>query len=294
MNSVRLKSFAKINLTLDVHLKRPDGYHDIESVMQTISLHDIITVEKVSSQEITVETDSESIPSGERNLAYRAAVLLREAGKLVSGVRIYIEKNIPAQAGLGGGSSNGAAVLVGLNRLYNLGLDTEELSSYAASIGSDAAFFMDGGTALAEGRGERLTQLPDAPEMHLVVVKPDVGVPTPWAYSELDSVPDRKPGKSTGFMIEAIKSGDIRRIADCMSNDFEQVVLPGYPEINDIKKRLLDLGAKSALLAGSGAAVFGVFEDNMQALEGSRHLQDLGQVFTTKTISKAEAADAWL
>lgn len=294
MESIVLKSYAKVNLTLDVFPPRPDGYHDIRSIMQTISLHDIITIHKAPHGTIEVSVNAPGVPPGEGNLAYKAAVLVQEAAGRNLGVQIRIQKSIPVQAGLGGGSSNAAATLVGLNRLFGLGLGQERLLQIAAELGSDVPFFIIGGTVLAEGRGEILTELNDAPSLALVVVKPDIGVPTASAYSALDAITDRQPGQATEAMLTALESGRIDKIAESISNDFEQVVFPEFPFIEEISEALIDEEAEAAALCGSGSAVFGIFDDENRATEVADKLKLFGKSFMALSIDRSEALVPWL
>ena len=254
---------AKINLTLDVGARRPDGYHDIRSLMQTIALHDTLTLTRtpeVPGITLTVSGDeAEGVPANESNLVHRAAVRLQKiaaARGLVpgdqSGLHVALTKRIPVQAGLGGGSSDAAAVLLGLNQLLGLGLSPARLAEVGAALGADVPFFLVGGLALAEGLGEQITPLPPlGPPWPLVVIKPPVGVSTAAAYAALDAEAGRQPGTATAVWL----SGD-RRVA----NDFEAVVLPAYPAVRAAYHLLSETAQTTEsfrpLLCGSGAALF--------------------------------------
>jgi len=253
MISLTCRAYAKINLTLDVGARRPDGYHDIRSVMQTIALHDILTVTgRPETPGVCLQVlgeEAEDVPADETNLVYRAAVLL--AGR-ESGLHIRLHKRIPSQAGLGGGSSDAAATLRAVNALFGLGLSLRHLSEIGAALGADVPFFLTGGTALVEGLGEIITPLPPlAPPWPLIIVKPPVGVSTSAAYTALDAAFDRVPGTAT----KAWLHGEQR-----LSNDFEAIALRDYPQIASVHAALHQTAESGEsfmpLLCGSGAAVF--------------------------------------
>ena len=244
---------AKINLTLDILGKRDDGYHEVEMIMQSIDLADIITLEEAKG--ITVETDLPELADDRTNLAYRAAELLRDTYGQGRGAKIRITKNIPLAAGLAGGSTDAGAVLLGLNDLWKLGRSMKELTALGARLGSDVPFCMIGGTMLATGRGEILTEVPTLGSMPLVLVKPPLGVSTAAAYGGYRA--DKAavhPRAST--MIDAIRSQDRERIYSAMGNVLETVTIPRHPEIADIKQALIEAGAEKAMMSGSGPTVF--------------------------------------
>lgn len=252
------KAYAKINLTLDVLHKRDDGYHDLRSVMQTVSLCDDVEIDVDTGKPWTLTSDTASIPSDERNLAWKAVrAFFDRLGREPDGVEIRIRKRIPSEAGLAGGSADAAAVLRALNRWAGFPLSTEALCALGAMIGSDVPFCVLGGTALAEGRGELLTKLPDAPKLYLAICKPPVAFATPALFRKLDSVAIRER-PDTEAMRRALESGDRERIAARLCNVFEQAV-SDYPQIEAIKRKLLANGALGAVMSGSGSAVFGVF-----------------------------------
>lgn len=262
-NKIQVRARAKINLTLDVLGKRPDGYHEVEMVMQSIELHDVITIEE-TGRGIEVTTDNPLLAGGESNIAYRAARLLVDTHCSGKGVRIHINKNIPLAAGLAGGSTDAAAVLKGLNLLCNLGLSPEELAVQGALIGSDVPFCVRGGTALARGRGEHLTDLPAAPEMWLVLVKPDLQVSTAEIYQNYDAGRvERRPG--TAAMIKALRDTDIRGIAENLGNVLESVTLNRYPVVLEVKRAMEEVGLRRPLMSGSGPTVFGIADDRKEA-----------------------------
>lgn len=251
-------SFAKLNYTLDVLSQRPDHFHNLASVMQCISLADVIVLTEADAPGIEITCTAPGIPADETNLAYRAAeAALRAAGRN-TGLHIELNKQIPSQAGLGGGSSNAAYTLRGVNELLGLNLDMATMSAIAADLGSDVPFFLTGGTAAVRGRGESVTPLPDGPPLWFVIVKPDAAVPTAWAYRKLDENPDRISARATHAMEEDLASGDVERIVSRMINDFEQVVYEEHMAIALAHDDLLMARARNARLCGSGAAVFGV------------------------------------
>jgi 4-diphosphocytidyl-2-C-methyl-D-erythritol kinase len=282
-----VRAYAKVNLTLDVLGKRSDGFHDIESVMQTISLHDTITLSVGGERGIRMTCDMPEIPTGESNLAYKAVSLFFEKQGVSTGLDIRIEKCIPPEAGFGGGSSDAAAVLRGLSWLLKRegvpkAFGTAELlklMDLAAQVGSDVPFFLVGGTALVRGRGEDVIPLPDIPTWWLVIVKPPFGVSTAWAYSRLDEVVREKQDVS-------------EFLPSLLHNDLELPAVEQHPEIAEIKEALLQVGAQGALMCGSGSAVFGLFEDESAACAAMKQLcEQAGDIFVAKTITRAEALE---
>ncbi len=263
MGRTELKAAAKINLTLDILGKRPDGYHEVEMVMQAIELHDVVAIEETAGG-IDVSTNHPGLPGGPANIAYRAALLIKEEYGIKSGIKINITKNIPLAAGLAGGSTDAAAVLKGLNSLWELGLSYEQLLARAAQIGSDVAFCIRGGTALARGRGEIIIPLPDGPELWLVLVKPPLEVSTAEIYRKYN--PARVTGRpDTQRMISAVKQGDQEAIAGSLANVLESVTLPEYPVVGLVRERLEKAGVQRALMSGSGPTVFGITHNRDQA-----------------------------
>lgn len=265
-NIIYKKAPAKINLTLDVTGKKPDGYHELCMVMQTIDIYDEISLEAVEDEGIIFTMDKElpdKIPP-EKNLVYKAAKLLFEKYKIDGGIKIHLTKNIPAAAGLAGGSSDCAATLEGINELYNLGLTIEELCDLGLTLGADVPFCIKKGTQLSEGIGEILTELPSLPPLFALLIKPDISVSTAYVYTHLDLLSlDYHP--DTDRMIDRIKKKDGAAIASLLSNVLETVTIPEYPVLNDLKKYLMDNGAIGSLMSGSGPTVFGLFQDEIQA-----------------------------
>lgn len=277
------RAYAKINLTLDVLGKRDDGYHDLRSVMQTVSLCDEITIAVDTGKPWMLTCDAAGIPCDERNLAWKAArVFFDRLGKAPDGVAIRIVKRIPSEAGLAGGSADAAAVLRALNRWAGDPFSEEELCAVGAEVGSDVPFCVLGGTALAEGRGERLTKLPAAPELDLVICKPPLAFSTPALFRRLDGVAiEERP--DTDAMRRAIENGDRERIALLLCNVFEQAVAD--PQIEEIKRALRSHGARGAIMTGSGSAVFGVFRSSECAKAACEALKcDYPQTFAAKTV----------
>jgi len=259
MTEVLEKAHAKINLTLDVLGKRPDGYHDLRSVMQTVSLCDDVAVAVNTGRPWRVSAGCPGVPDGAENLAWRAAEAFEaEAGAGLNGVDIRIVKRVPSQAGLGGGSADAAAVLRALNRLCGGRLDGEALRRAAARVGSDVPFCVRGGTALAEGRGERLTALPPMPDVWFVLAKPDFSASTPALFRRLDERGGRGRPR-TDEMLRALAAGDPAAIGAAMGNDFEAVLAQTHPALAALTAALRAHGALGACLTGSGSVAYGLF-----------------------------------
>ena len=259
MDKLELKARAKINLSLDVLNKRTDGYHEVKMIMQDVELHDNILLEKTEN-EISVYCNSPYVPSNSQNIAYKAAELIKSTFSLQNGVSINIKKNIPVAAGLAGGSSNAAAVFRGLNEMFNLGLSETELMSLGKKIGADVPYCIKGGTMLSEGIGEILTQLDRLPKTELLLVKPKIGVSTAWVYKNLN-LADIGSRPKTELLIKAISEKDIVYIASNMENVLENVTIPKYPIIDEIKRKMVEAGAVGSMMSGSGPTVFGIFKE---------------------------------
>lgn len=283
MDKMELKALGKINLGLDVLGKRPDGYHDVRMVMQTIYLYDQITITKRKEPGIGLSTNLFYLPVNENNLAYRAAKLLMDEFEIRSGVDIFLEKHIPVAAGMAGGSSNAAAVLYGINRMFDLGLSTEELMKRGVSLGADVPYCIMRGTVLAEGIGEILTPLPPMPRCQIVVAKPPVSVSTKMVYEKIDSRRIVEHPDIDGI-IEGLKEGDVTKIASRMGNVLEQVTVEEYPVIDKIKRLMNEGGAKGAMMSGSGPTVFGIFTEKSLAKKTALKIREAGlakQVYVT-------------
>lgn len=258
MNEVVVPSPAKVNLFLEVVRSRPDGYHDIETVMQLVDLCDQVHLRQVG-RGIRISVRGATLPTGRGNLAYRAALLLSERAGLRSGVHIHLEKCVPVAAGLGGGSSNAAAVLAGLRRLYGLDVSPEALQGLAAELGSDVPFFLSHGLALATGRGEALQPLRAWPPQWLVLANPGISISTAWAYREASS--KLTDWKGRGTIHRLIADGQLPWPPVWAFNRLEAVVLPHYPEIAALKALLHQGGGGPVLMSGSGASVFAIVPD---------------------------------
>jgi 4-diphosphocytidyl-2-C-methyl-D-erythritol kinase len=258
-------AWAKLNLGLKVGAKRPDGYHDIISVMQTVSLADKVELTPRRAG-VSLEVVGADLPTDDTNLAVQAAHLIQDKCGVPSGVHIKLTKHIPLAAGLAGGSADAAAVLYGMNVLWRLGLGSKELMELGAAIGSDVPFALLGGTGLAEGRGEIVSPLPPLPNCYLVLACPKVAVSTAWAYNELDCGRAYfSPPVDINSLVKALSLGDLALVAAGMANSFEPVVTTHFPVINDLKQALVAAGAKAALMSGSGPTVYGVFTELTEA-----------------------------
>ncbi len=271
MDKISIPAPAKINLILNVLDKRSDGYHELETIMHQISLIDIIHIE-LKEESITVESNSSLIPNGEDNLAWKASALFMAEAGIKAGVKIFIEKNIPVGAGLAGGSTDAAAVLLGLNSLFCLEFSTPFLEDMGAVIGSDVPFCLSRGTTLARGRGELLTSVAKGPRLNLVIVVPDFQISTAEVYSDY-KLENGYHLADTDAFIKAWENCDIISIASHLGNGLETVSTQKHVEINIIKDDLKRLGAVNALMSGSGPAVFGIFPDHNTALKATSILR---------------------
>lgn len=253
------RSYAKINLTLDVLNKRDDGYHNVEMIMQTVSLYDMVLVDKTAS-DISISTNLRFLPNNNKNIAYKAADEFFRYTGLNAGCKIMIHKNIPVAAGLAGGSGNAAAVLCSLDKLYNTGLSTKELEEIGVKLGADVPYCINGGTMLATGIGNVLTPLPKMPQCTILIVKPPISVSTGTIYEAIDNyeINNRPDNKS---MIEALKCGNISSIAEKLSNVMGTVTEEIHPIIRGIRKKMMLNGALGSVMSGSGPTVFGIFPD---------------------------------
>jgi len=259
MNSASLKAPAKINYLLDVIRKRPDNYHDLRMIMQRIALYDEIVITLSDLTGIRVHCGKDGVPNGTGNIAWKAADMLLSRAGYKPGIDITIQKNIPVAAGLGGGSSDAASVLMGLNGLLDLGLSDRDLMDMGLRLGADVPFFIFKKTALAEGIGERLTSVDGLPQAWLVLVNPNIHVSTAWVYKSLQLTKDKDLAKLPRF------SNRIDDICALLSNDLEEVTIRSFPLIRDIKNLLLEKGARGALMSGSGPTVFAVFDSEAEA-----------------------------
>lgn len=257
------KAPAKINLTLDVLYKRPDHFHEVEMVMTTVDLADYVGLRPLKKNEIVIKTSDAFIPNDQRNLAYQAAYILMERFKITSGVEIELHKQIPVAAGLAGGSTDAAATLRGLNRLWGLKLSLEELAEIGAEIGSDIPFCLHGGTALATGRGEVLQSLQTPPNCWVILAKPAISVSTGNIYGNLKL--DEMSHPNTQAMIEALETENYEQMCATLENVLETVTLPMHPEVNSLKHQMKKFGADAVLMSGSGPTVFGLVKTEEKA-----------------------------
>lgn len=271
MKTQKLKAMAKINLGLDVLRRREDGYHELRMIMQSVYLYDHIEMEWQRERAISVRTNLGYLPTGADNLVYKAAKLLMDEFGIENGVQINLKKYIPVAAGLAGGSSDAAAVLVGMNRMFELGLSQKELMERGVKIGADVPYCVLRGTALAEGIGEELTSLPDAPEAFVLLAKPPVHVSTAFVYGNLDAA-HLPSHPDIDAQIQAVRDGDLYRMAELMGNVLETVTIPAYPVIEEIKDCMKRCGALNAMMSGSGPTVFGLFDDREKAQAAYREL----------------------
>lgn len=263
MEQYDIKAYAKINLGLDVVQELPNGYHEVRMIMQTVGIYDELTLEKTDAG-IYLTTDSGELPTDENNLIYRAARLMQQTYQIEDGVRIHLRKTIPVAAGMAGGSTDAAATMKGMNNLFGLGLSVPELMELSVRIGADVPYCILGGTALAEGIGEKLTSLPAAPSCHVLIAKPDISVSTKYVYEHLDSSGIQHHPDIDG-MVSAIRAGSLPGILERLENVLEAVTIPLHPVIADLKRRMLELGAAGSLMSGSGPTVFGIFTDSKKA-----------------------------
>ena len=261
MDKIQLKALAKINLGLDVLRRREDGYHEVKMIMQTIGLHDDLEIRKTKTPGIQVKTNLYYLPTNENNLVYKAAKLLMDEFQIQDGVSIQLKKRIPVAAGMAGGSSDGAAVLWGINQMYGLGLPMQALMERGVRLGADVPYCIQRGTALAEGIGEKLSVLPPMPKCTILIAKPGISVSTKFVYENLhanDLKPEQHPDVDS--MIEAMRQKDLGLLCSRMGNVLETVTIPAYPVINEIKRTMMDNGAIGSMMSGSGPTVFGIFD----------------------------------
>ena len=271
---IQLKALAKINLGLDVLRRREDGYHEVKMIMQTISLHDDLEIRRIKTPEIQVKTNLYYLPTNENNLVYKAAKLLMDEFGIKEGVAIQLKKRIPVAAGMAGGSTDGAAVLWGMNQMYGLGLSRQELMERGVKLGADVPYCVQRGTALAEGIGERLSVLPSMPKCTILIAKPGISVSTKFVYENLhanDLKPEQHP--DVDRMIEAMKEKNLDLLCERMGNVLETVTIPAYPVIQEIKEHMMACGAAGAMMSGSGPTVFGIFHSPVQAKAAMKDLK---------------------
>ena len=259
-NDISLKALAKINLGLDVVRRREDGYHEVRMIMQTIQLYDRLDIKRTQEPGIQIQTNLSFLPVNENNLIYKAAKLLMDEFSITDGVLVKLDKRIPVAAGMAGGSTDAAAMLIGVNRLFSLGLTKRQLMERGVQIGADVPYCIMRGTALAEGIGEALSPLPPMVKCPVLIAKPSISVSTKFVYQNL-KLDDTTIHPDIDRLIDDIKAKNLHDIAAHMGNVLETVTIPNYPVIDEIKKHMLSNGAVGAMMSGSGPTVFGLFDD---------------------------------
>lgn len=272
MDKIELKALGKINLGLDILGRRDNGYHDVRMVMQTVYLYDRVFLEKTREDRIQIETNISYLPVNENNIAYKAADLLKKEFHMEGGIRIRLEKHIPVAAGMAGGSSDAAAVLFGMNRLFGLGLSEEELKERGVKLGADVPYCIMRGTVLAEGIGEILTPLPPMPKCYILIAKPPLSASTKTVYEKIDRQGIESHPDIDGIL-SGLSGGDIHKVAASMGNVLEQVMLKEYPVLQTIKDVMIKAGALNAMMSGSGPTVFGIFDSRSRAKAAAARLK---------------------
>jgi 4-diphosphocytidyl-2-C-methyl-D-erythritol kinase len=267
------KAYAKINLILNILYKRADGYHEIFTIMQTLKLHDKLDFEVNSDRVVRLSHNIDGLPLGENNLICRAAELMRKLFNINEGLDIRLEKNIPISAGLGGGSSDAAATIRACNNIFKLELSDSEMENLAKELGADIPFLIKGGTAIAEGIGEKLTFLRTIKDLSIILIKPNISVSTAWAYKNFENNKLKK--SSNEEIINAIEKNDRKTISKRLQNDLENVTINKYPIINDLKIKMFENGAQGVLMSGSGPTVFGIYSDNSIAKKAEENLLEI-------------------
>ncbi|WP_096203254.1 4-(cytidine 5'-diphospho)-2-C-methyl-D-erythritol kinase [Bacillus sp. FJAT-45350] len=285
---ISVKAPAKINLSLDVLHKRPDGYHEVEMIMTTVDLADRIELIDLEKDKIIVDVSEGFVPNDERNLAYQAAAKLKQKYNITRGVSIYISKKIPVAAGLAGGSSDAAATLRGLNKLWNLNLSLDELAQIGTEIGSDVAFCVYGGTALATGRGEIIKAIPSPPPCWVILAKPPIGVSTAEVYRRLDL--NNVERRNVQEMVSAIESNNFKGICGSLHNVLEDVTFKLHPDVEHIKESMKRFGADGVLMSGSGPTVFGLVRKESRVHRIYNGLRGFcSDVYAVRLISKSNS-----
>lgn len=283
MDEIRLKALAKVNLGLDVTGCREDGYHLVRMIMQTVHLFDSVQMEKVPEPEIRLTTNIKFLPTDEHNIAYKAAKLLMDEFKPAQGIHIDIKKCIPVSAGMAGGSTDAAAVLYGMNQMYDFRLSQKQLAKRALTLGADVPYCLMRGTALAEGIGEKLTRLPAVPRCPIVIAKPGISVSTKWVYERL-KLDEHTKHPDIDQLVTDIRQQDLRAMAAHVGNLLEAVTIKEYPVIAQIKENLMEHGALNAMMSGSGPTVFALFEERGKARDAADALRESGlarQIYVT-------------
>lgn len=283
MDDISLKALAKINLGLDVVRRREDGYHEVRMIMQTIHLYDRLDIKKTRDADIKIQTNLSFLPVNENNLVYKAGRLLMDEFGITDGVSVKLDKRIPVAAGMAGGSTDAAAMLFGMNRIFRLGLSKKQLMERGVKIGADVPYCIMRGTALAEGIGEQLSALPPMVKCPVLIAKPQISVSTKFVYQNL-KLDDETIHPDIDRLIGDIEAKDLHSIAEHMGNVLETVTIPNYPVIDEIKKHMTAHGAVGAMMSGSGPTVFGLFDDEETAKAAYKAMRASGlakQVYLT-------------
>lgn len=281
---LELQAYGKINLGLDVLWKREDGYHEVKMIMQTVKLHDTLFFESVEEDVIILSTNADGLPVNEDNLIYRACQMLKTEYKITDGIRIFLDKQLPVAAGMAGGSADAAAALIGMNRIFDIGLSKDKLMEYGVKLGADVPYCIMQGTALSEGIGEKLTAVSPMPECVLLLAKPPIDVSTKMVYENLHANELSRHPDIDGI-IEALSHQDLQGITDRMENVLETVTVTRYPVISEIKNCMTEMGAMQSLMSGSGPTVFGIFtekETAEKAAEEIRNRKLADEIFVTQ------------
>lgn len=272
MDKLELKALGKINLGLDILGRRENGYHDVRMVMQTVYLYDRVTLEKTREPGIEISTNLSYLPVNENNIAYKAADLLQREFGIREGIRITLEKHIPVAAGMAGGSSNAAAVLFGMNRMFDLGMSEQGLKDRGVTLGADVPYCIMRGTVLAEGIGEILTPLPPLPKCYVLIAKPPLSASTKTVYEKIDQEGIKSHPDIDGILA-GLQEGDLRQVSGSMGNVLEQVMLEEHPVLRKIKDVMIEAGALNAMMSGSGPTVFGIFTSRGRAKAAAARLK---------------------
>lgn len=288
MDQITKYAKAKINLGLDVIRRRPDGYHEVKMIMQTVGIQDVLTITKSDREGIMITANdtamNDQVPIDQNNLIYKVATMLMTAyPEKINGVQIHLEKNIPVAAGMAGGSTDAAATFTGMNELFDLNLSTQELMKMGVKIGADVPYCILGGTAVSEGIGEILTPIAPPPSCYLVIAKPDLFISTKYVYENLKLTEDTIHPDIDGIRT-AIEDRDLRKMSEKLENLLESVTETEYPIITELKRMMKDEGGLSALMSGSGPTVFGIFDSKGEAQQAYDTVRGSGlakQVFLT-------------
>ena len=285
---IQLKALAKINLGLDVLRRREDGYHEVKMIMQTISLHDDLEIRRIKTPEIQVKTNLYYLPTNENNLVYKAAKLLMDEFDIKEGVSIQLKKRIPVAAGMAGGSTDCAAVLYGMNKLFGLRLNQKKLRELGVKLGADVPYCLMRQTALSEGIGEILTPISPLQDCPILIAKPSVSVSTRHVYEHL-KLDEQTMHPDIDGIVTALADGDLYGVTDRMANVLETVTVPEHPVIDEIKKQMMASGAVNALMSGSGPTVFGIFDDEEKAKKACEDMKASGlarQIYLTRPFNQ--------